>query len=87
MISRQHAQGLISDMFEEIALVVGGLESTRQLDDDLVWSLVRSLDGIRQKTLLRLDVGKKVDLDGPGVNETARPHPAVEDLLRKIRQG
>jgi hypothetical protein len=78
---------LVSELFEEEALVLGGLVATHAVDDELVWSLVRSLDVIRRRTLGRVDEGASPaigeDAPKPGV---PRPHPAIEDFLKRIRE-
>jgi len=87
MISTAEARDLINDLFEEEALVIGGLVAVHKLDDDLVWRLIKNLDVIRGKTLRRLD-------DEPTDDEAKswyrrpnlKPHPAIEDFLLSLRR-
>ena len=51
MITKAEAQDLINGLFEEEALVLGGLVALHEVEDDLVWRLVRNLDAIRGRAL------------------------------------
>ncbi|MEK6601607.1 MAG: hypothetical protein AABZ09_06975 [Candidatus Binatota bacterium] len=88
MISKAEAKELINDLFEEEALVIGGLVAVYEMDDDLVWRLVKNLDVIRGKILRRLE--DKVPADGdepPPRRPNLKPHPAIEDFLRSLRKA
>lgn len=87
MISKAEARDLINDLFEEEALVIGGLVAVHKLDDDIVWRLIKNLDVIRGKTLRRLDD------EPPGDDAKSwyrrpnmKPHPAIEDFLLSLRR-
>jgi len=88
MISKAEARELINDLFEEEALVIGGLVAVHRVDDDLVWRLVKNLDVIRGKALRRIEARNGHDA---GVNAAARPnlkpHPAIEDFLLNLRRS
>ena len=86
MISKAEVKDLINDLFEEEALVLGGLVALHEVDDDVVWRLVRSLDAIRRKFLRRLEE-KGPDDDGPPKRPNLKPHPAIEDFLLSLRRG
>lgn len=87
MISRADARDLINDLFEEEALVIGGLVAVHEIDDDLVWRLVKNLDVIRRKVLHRLEDKARVDGDVPQPREpNLKPHPAIEDFLLSLRR-
>ena len=85
MITTEEAKKLINDLFEEEALVIGGLVAVHEMDDDLVWRLMKNLDVIRGKALRRLE-------DRTSKSETAergpnlKPHPAIEDFLQNLRR-
>ena len=86
MITQAEARTLIDDLFEEEALVIGGLIAVHDVDDELVWRLVKNLDVIRGKVLRRL--GDPAAADGNGTSPQRRhltPHPAIEDFLLKLR--
>jgi hypothetical protein len=88
MIGKAEVRELINDLFEEEALVLGGLVAVHEVNDDLVWRLVRNLDAIRRKTLRRLedndpDSGGSVPPKRPNI----RPHPAIEQFLLGLRRG
>jgi hypothetical protein len=79
MFDKVKVRSLINEVFEEEALLIGGLVAVHDLDDDLVWRLIRNLDVIRGKALRRLDDDDSVS----GVRD--RPHPAVETFLATLR--
>ncbi len=84
MISKVEARDLVRDLFEEEALVIGGLVAVHDVGDEVVWKLMKSLDVIRCKILRRLD-------DTDGEEEPARrakldPHPAIEEFLIHLQR-
>lgn len=88
MISKAEARELINDLFEEEALVIGGLVAVHEMDDDLVWRLVKNLDVIRGKALRRLE-GKDAEEEprAPARRPNLKPHPAIEDFLLTLRRA
>lgn len=70
-------QRLVDEVFEQEALVIGGIVATHDVDDDVVWALVRGLDSIRCRILTRLDVSDE--------HSDPEPHPAIEKFLLKLR--
>lgn len=88
MITKAEAKDLINDLFEEEALVIGGLVAIHEMDDDLVWRLVKNLDVIRGKVLRRLD-DRDPDDGGasPPKRPNPKPHPAIEDFLLSLRRA
>lgn len=88
MITKAEARELITDLFEEEALVIGGLVAVHEVDDDLVWRLVKNLDVIRSKILRRLeDKELPVDTGFPPHRPHLKPHPAIEDFLLSLRKA
>jgi hypothetical protein len=87
MKTEHEMRELVSDAFEEAGLVVGGLVAERCIEDDVVWSLVRSLDAIRERTLDRIDETARVQDSQSASPSGPRPHPAVEDFLQRVREG
>jgi len=86
MLTKAEAKDLINDVFEEEALVLGGLVALHDVEDDLVWRLVRNLDAIRGRALRSLDDSEFPDADEAGPKRPdLRPHPAIEEFLLKIR--
>ena len=87
MISTAEARDLINDLFEEEALVIGGLVAVHNMDDDLVWRLVKNLDVIRARTLRRLNDEPPDDDAKPWYRRpNLKPHPAIEDFLLSLRR-
>jgi len=88
MISKAEARDLITDLFEEEALVIGGLVAVHKVDDDLIWRLVKSLDVIRSKILRRLEDEALSDEPESQLQESSlKPHPAIEDFLLSLRRS
>ena len=88
MISKAEVKDLILDLFEEEALVIGGLVAVHKIEDDVVWRLVKNIDVIRRKVLRRLEDKAPEEGDGsPPRRPNLKPHPAIEDFLLSIRRG
>ena len=86
MMTQDEAKGLVNQVLEEQAMVLGGLAALDEIDDEAVWRLVRSLDAIRLRALRRINRCPA----GPGesdprVDPPPRPHPAIEQFLRHLR--
>jgi len=88
MISKADAKELILDLFEEEALVIGGLAAVHKVPDDVVWRLIKNIDVIRRKVLRRLEDKAPEEGDG-GVPKrpNLKPHPAIEDFLLSLRRA
>jgi len=72
---------VVREVFEDVALLIGGVASVHHLDDRVVWMLMKRLERIRGRTLCRLSPGKGTERAQVGV-EPRRAHPAVERFLR-----
>jgi hypothetical protein len=85
MISRDEAKKIILDSFEEQALVIGGLVAVHNVEDDLVWRLMKSFDVILGKALKRLHVpSSDRDQESAAGRVNVKPHPAIEEFLLKL---
>ena len=87
MISKAEVKDLILDLFEEEALILGGLVAVHKIEDDVVWRLVKNIDVIRRKVLRRIE--DKVTEDGDGGQprrHNLKPHPAIEQFLLGLRR-
>ena len=87
MISTADATDLVNDLFEEEALIIGGLVAVHEMDDDLVWRLMKHLAVIRGKVLRRLEDQAPADEKTPPRRPTLTPPPAVEDFLLALRRA
>ena len=74
----------ISDIFREEALLIGSLAATHDLDDEVVWALCRNLDQIRLRFQRKLGRANR-RRENPRNSLHAKPHPAVQELLRRLR--
>jgi hypothetical protein len=87
MIGNAEARAVIDDLFEEEALIIGGLVALHSIEDEVIWRLIRSLDAIRRKALRRLADEEPTDDDTSEPGEiNRRPHPAIQEFLLKLRR-
>jgi len=87
MLTKTEVKELINDVFEQQALVLGGLVAMHGMEEELVWSLVRSMDTIRTRTLRSLDCAGPAEEDAGEGRVDLKPHPAIEDFLLKLRRA
>jgi hypothetical protein len=88
MITKAEVRELITDLFEEEALLIGGLVAIHKVDDDLVWRLVKNFDVIREKILRRLEDEELSENAGPPPPMPhLKRHPAIEDFLLSLRRS
>ena len=88
MIETSEARTVIDDLFEEEALVLGGLVAVHEVEDEFVWRLMRSIDVIRGKVLRRIEGRKPMENDGgEAESPRLRPHPAIEEFLTRLRRS
>ncbi len=84
MFTPTEVKDFMDEIFEEEALVIGGLVAVGKIDGDLVRRLMECFDSIRSRAIRRLDDG---DEDVNPLNGTSlKPHPAIEEFLLKIRR-
>ena len=84
MIEEREVRQLLSDLFEEQALVIGGLVATHHVGDAAVWSLMRAFDAIRHRALSRVECPAHTErYEDRGEPQVGR-HPALEEYLRKV---
>ena len=87
MIGNAEARAVIDDLFEEEALIIGGLVALHSIEDEVIWRLIRSLGAIRRKALRRLADEDPTDDDTSEPSEANhRPHPAIQEFLLKLRR-
>ncbi len=77
----------VTEIFEETALVLGGIVAVCRIDDAVVWRLVNAFDALRQRALRRIAEGEADGATPRSSAARAEPHPAIEEFLRKVRGG
>ena len=87
MIATDEVRQIIDDLFEEEALVIGGIIAVHEVDDDVVWRLVKNLDVIRGRFLRRIEVRNTDEHEAAIPRRHLKPHPAIEDFLLSIRRA
>jgi len=78
---------LAREALDDIALIIGGAAAIHQLDDDLVWSVMRRLDRIRVRLLRDLKGLAPRDKCDPNLTKPPRVHVAVEEFLVRNRMA
>jgi DNA-binding GntR family transcriptional regulator len=87
MPSRTEVRKLLIDLFEEQALVIGGLVAVQRPDDEFVHRLFKSLEVIRGRFLRRLGDRPPGEGGAAALRPTpVRPHPAIEQFLHSLRR-
>ena len=76
---------LLDDVFEEEALVIGGIAELHGISDEAIDRLIRSLAVIRDKVRRRIDD----PLGAPALQPTrvCEPRPAIEQFLARLGRG
>ena len=78
---------LVREAFSDVALLIGAVAAIHQVEDDLVWTVVRRLDRIRIGLLRDLKgVSRPEDFD-PQPIPTPRVHAAVDEFLARNLAG
>ncbi len=80
-----HDEALVRDAFDDIALLVGSIAALHNLDDDLLWTLMKRLDRIRVKLLRNLLGGTAREDFEPAPLRPPRTHAAVDEFLARNR--
>lgn len=80
-----HDETLVRDAFDDIALLVGSIAAIHNLDDDLLWTLMKRLDRIRVKLLRNLLGGPAREDFEPAPLRPPRTHAAVDEFLARNR--
>ncbi len=72
-------QKLVNQIFQDIALVFGGVVALRrrEISDEVIWEIAKDLKRLHSQYLPK---AKKKDH-----NVELKPHPAIADLIRNIR--
>ncbi|MCK6478606.1 MAG: hypothetical protein HUU06_01325 [Planctomycetaceae bacterium] len=83
-MDREEVQALIREVFEEEALLIGGLVAAHPVDDEFVWRLMRNLDALRRRILAAIGAPERPSR--PLEPRGAVPHPAVEEFLARLRR-
>lgn len=72
----------VREIMEEQALVIGGLVVVHDVEDDLIWRLIKCLDAIRIKAFRKLG-----ELTPSDETLNLDPHPAIEEFLLNLRRS
>lgn len=81
-MEREEVRALLHELFEEAALVIGGLIATYKVEDEFIWRLMRHLDELRRRMFDGLEA-EGAETPAAGVKEPT-PHPAVQHFLAQL---
>ena len=88
MLSETKAKRIIQEVFEEQALVIGGLLPFHEVDDEFIWKLLKGVDVVRNNAIRQLSGAPPVPSYGDRLKKLSlAPHPAVEDFLSKLEKA
>jgi hypothetical protein len=80
-------ENLVREAFNDVALLIGAVAAIHQVEDDLVWTVMKRLDRIRIRLLRDLKgVSRPEDFD-PQPMPTPRVHAAVDEFLARNLAG
>jgi len=86
-LSTPPAESLVRAALDDIALVIGGAAALHQLNDDVVWSLMKRLDRIRLRLFRDLRGLAPQPERETSAGKPPRVHAAVEEFLVRNRVG
>ena len=78
-------EALVRDSFDDIALLVGSAAAIYNLDDDILWTVMKRLDRIRVRLLRNLSGATGREEFEPTAVRPPRTHPAVDEFLARNR--
>lgn len=78
MASKEAVKELFNDLFEQQALILGGIVAMHEVEDGIVWDVMRNLSVLRMKAM------KSIDREY-GDPDQRKGHPAIEEFLKEIR--
>ncbi|MCY3017542.1 MAG: hypothetical protein NTW87_00725 [Planctomycetota bacterium] len=84
MLTNNEAETLLDELFEQEALVIGGLVALHGMDDKVLCSLMRSLDDLRTSFRQRIAARAAKAADAQAA-PLPKPHPAIQRFLHKLR--
>jgi hypothetical protein len=78
-------EGLVRESFDDIALLVGSTAAIYNLDDDILWTVMKRLDRIRVRLLRNLSGTTGREEFEPTAVRPPRIHPAVDEFIGRNR--
>jgi hypothetical protein len=84
-MDRDNRRDFVTEIFEETALVLGGIVAVCPIDDEVVWRLVSALDALHSRVLRRIAAQNHIGASPAPPAVRSEPHPAIEEFLRKVR--
>ncbi|HOK47304.1 MAG TPA: hypothetical protein PLK67_15290 [Bryobacteraceae bacterium] len=82
-----NVESLVREALADVALVIASAAALHQLDDDLVWTVMKRLDRIRVRLLRELKGLAPREEYEPGGARPPRIHAAVDEFLVRNRAG
>ena len=86
-MNNQEVRSLLNDLFHDQALLIGGLQASDKMDENLIWILVQGMEDLRDESIKRIDQLTSSEYGREPMEEGGLcPHPAIEDFLAKIER-
>lgn len=84
MLSEHEVKRLIDDIFEEEALIIGGMAAIKKIEDDNVNRIIRNFDLLRKKYFQRIEE-KSQGHEETLLRDNRRLHPAIQEFIKKLK--
>lgn len=84
MLSQHEVKLLINDIFEEEALIIGGMAVIKKIEDDNVVRIIRNFDLLRNKFLQKIDAQSQSP-EEMYLKDNQRLHPAIQEFIKKLK--
>jgi hypothetical protein len=85
--SASDIESIFRDAFEDVALLISGAASLHRLEDRVVRTLIRRLEGVRSRALGRLARADGCCTPAPVAHAPQPLHPVIERFLRRDHSG
>lgn len=76
----------INNIFQNITLCLAGIFLLNQVNDELIWTITRSLEEIYEDSLNTLKILNFDSKNKPEKSKELKPHPAIEKFLVRLEK-
>ena len=86
MIENEKVKRIILDMFREEALLLSGLFTVYEVQDDFIWRVMKNLEILFQNAIRQIDNHGQTADNPVQPRRTGSPHPAVAEFLSELKK-